>query len=455
MKKSFHIRMFLLTHSCERSGNLSLTNEMISDVLNLSQDDIEHLSSCRINNTLVINVRLKKKTCSCPNCGSFSIRIKEYKLRKIHHSLLILDPCILSYQARRYICSDCGITFYEDNPFSNQGVNISNLTILNVLKELKEPNATFSSVTKHHHISVTQTQEIFDRFVQISRQPLSKVLCMDEVYTQTSRKNKYSCLILDFLTNRLLDIVYDRKKYSLLNYFERIPKEERNRVEFVIIDMYETYRTVVYRRLPNAKIAVDSFHVIKNFNQAVRNVRIRIMKRFDKKSDEYYLLKKFSWLLEASDVRENRSKFNKRLRRYINYPQILDLILKISPELENAYKLKKKYAHLNRYTRYDEADKKLWTFIDEMKGSPCPEIQKMRKTLIHWFEEIKNSFIIINGKRLSNGIMESRNGIAKEIKNNANGYRNFARYRNRCLYVMNPDITPNLAGCTKDLRMHN
>ena len=243
MKKSFRIRMFLLTHSCERSGNLSLTNEMISDVLNLSQDDIEHLSSCRINNTLVINVRLKKKTCSCPNCGSFSIRIKEYKLRKIHHSLLSLDPCILNYQARRYICSDCGITFYEDNPFSNQGVNISNLTILNVLKELKEPNATFSSVAKHHHISVTQTQEIFDRFVQISRQPLSKVLCMDEVYTQTSRKNKYSCLILDFLTNRLLDIVYDRKKYSLLNYFERIPKEERNRVEFVIIDMYETYRT--------------------------------------------------------------------------------------------------------------------------------------------------------------------------------------------------------------------
>lgn len=55
--------------------------------------------------------------------------------------------------------------------------------------------------------------------------------------------------------------------------------------------------------------------------------------------------------------------------------------MKISPELENAYKLKKKYAHLNRYTRYDEADKKLWTFIDEMKGSPCPEIQKCVKLL--------------------------------------------------------------------------
>lgn len=144
--------------------------------------------------------------------------------------------------------------------------------------------------------------------------------------------------------------------------------------------MYKTYHTVVYKRLPNAKIAVDSFHVIKNFNQAVRNVRIRIMKRFDKKSNEYYILKKFSWLLEASDVRENRLKFNQRLRRYINYPQILDLILNISPELENAYKLKKEYAYFNRYTTYDEADKKLWAFIDEMKSCLAKKCVKLLYT---------------------------------------------------------------------------
>lgn len=88
-----------------------------------------------------------------------------------------------------------------------------------------------------------------------------------------------------------------------------------------------------------------------------------------------------------------------------------------------------------------------------MKNSGIPEIIKFRKTLNHWFEEIVVSFTYINGRRLSNGIMESRNGIAKKIKNNANGYYNFARYRNRCLYVMNKDSRPNLSKVKNTVRM--
>lgn len=50
-----------------------------------------------------------------------------------------------------------------------------------------------------------------------------------------------------------------------------------------------------------------------------------------------------------------------------------------------------------------------------------------------------------------NGIMESKNGIAKEIKNNAKGYKNFMRYRNRCLYCMNKTTKPNYAGFHKSI----
>ena len=51
------------------------------------------------------------------------------------------------------------------------------------------------------------------------------------------------------------------------------------------------------------------------------------------------------------------------------------------------------------------------------------------------------------------GIIESKNGIAKEIKNNAKGYKNFLRYRNRCLYCMNKTTKPNYAGSHKSIRM--
>lgn len=91
--------------------------------------------------------------------------------------------------------------------------------------------------------------------------------------------------------------------------------------------------------------------------------------------------------------------------------------------------------------------------IEEMKKSNIQEILKLKKTLINWSQEIINSFTFIDGRRITNGIMESKNGIAKEIKNNAKGYKNFLRYRNRCLYCMNKTTKPNYAGSHKSIRM--
>ena len=79
--------------------------------------------------------------------------------------------------------------------------SISKLTIINVLNELKEYNSTFSSAAKHNNISSTQAEAIFDDYVNIPRQTLPRVICIDEIYSKTSRKNKYSCLLLDFETS--------------------------------------------------------------------------------------------------------------------------------------------------------------------------------------------------------------------------------------------------------------
>ena len=66
---------------------------------------------------------------------------------------------------------------------------------------------------------------------------------------------------------------------------------------------------------------------------------------------------------------------------------------------------------------------------------------------------IINSFIIVDGRRLSNGIMESRNSIVKLIKKTGNGYVNFARFRNRCMYCMNENALPSLSGAQIPIKM--
>lgn len=430
-----------------------ITNDIIVDVLNVSQQEIQSISSYHKEDALFIDVILKRKETSCPVCGSSSLKIKEYKLRKINHSALQFRKCTILYHARRFVCTQCGKTFYEPCPFVESGSNISQLTILNVLKELKETSATFTSVARHNALSPTKVQEIFDSYVNIPRQTLTKVLCIDEVYTETSTISKYSCLILDFLNHRLLDVIRDRKKYTLLHYFEKISKEERSNVQYVVMDMYDIYRSVIQLRFPKAKIAVDSFHVVKNYTEALDNIRLRILRKFKKKDVEYYLLKNFKWLLLVDAPRENEAKYNRRLNRYINYPQLLELILSISGELREGYELKSEYLYLNRYSTEDNVRERLDQHLKKMKESGIPEIMKFRETLNHWYEEIITSFIRVDGKRLSNGIMESRNGIAKKIKNNANGYYNFERYRNRCLYVMNEDAKSNLSKSKNAVKM--
>ena len=159
----------------------------------------------------------------------------------------------------------------------------------------------------------------------------------------------------------------DRKKYSLLNYFDRIPVQERNNVRYIIMDMYGVYRDVVHTKFKNASIAVDPFHAMKNINAALDKVRIRIMKGRKSDSVDYYLLKNFHWLLLAGEIRENKRKYNKRLRRYNNYPQLLELILDISGELKEAYLFKDSYAVFNMTSDYKNADEKFSDFMNKKK----------------------------------------------------------------------------------------
>ncbi|MCB6405441.1 transposase, partial [Megasphaera massiliensis] len=75
----------------------------------------------------------------------------------------------------------------------------------------------------------------------IPKSPLPEIICIDEVYALKDNHSKYVCILLDFLSHEMVDMLPDRKKYSLLNYFDRIPIQERNNVKYVVIDMYSVY----------------------------------------------------------------------------------------------------------------------------------------------------------------------------------------------------------------------
>ena len=106
-------------------------------------------------------------------------------------------------------------------------------------------------------------------------------------------------------------------------------------------------------------------------------------------------------------------------------------------ELEIAYALKEAYNDINKRCNSETIEVALNRFIEDMIIFNIEEFNSVVSTFKNWKQEIINSFDIIDHRRISNGPIESVNSRIKLIKRNANGYRNFIRFRKRVLYSLN------------------
>jgi len=465
--------------------SLSIDSNDVLALFNLENDNVESVSVHNQNNQTIVDVLLRAEYPPCPSCGYSNVLIKGYTLKTIKHSVLSDRNCVLSYRARRYICPVCRRTYYEHNPFVFGSMKISALTVQNVLKDLKKYNETFSSTASRYHISPTSAASIFDSHVFMPRLQLPELMCWDETYAfhHKGENSKYVFTILDFDSIEPVDILPSRKKEYLMSYFLAIPKEERKQVKMIATDMYSEYRYVIRTVFPDALHAVDHYHVVQDLGRRTDNVRIRVMKSVQKKipgtgrmTDEYYLLKKFNWLIfkrpdtkksYVDDYGEKKTlplfdpnfprAHNRKLNQHLNYYEIKDKIKAIHPDLKTAWQLKDDVSDFYLNNTYESAPEALNELIQKFYECGVPEMKDFGRLLRNWREEIINSFIVVkmsyqvdkdNGhvvmsaQHLNTGLLENRNSIIKCIKKNSTGYANWDRFRNRCLYVLRKSAVP-------------
>ena len=291
----------------------SINNDYILKLFNLDNRKISSIEVHHQFDGVHVHVLLAVESYKCPVCGTETSRTHSYTHKKITHSILSGTPCFIDYKARRYICPECSKTFYEHNPFTTEGMKISLTTVYNVLNDLKKPNETFTAVAHRYNISPTAAAYIFDRHVNISRRKLPECICIDEVYAFSSSKGDYVCVLLDFNSQNVIDLLPSRRKYDLINYLSLIPREERLNVKVVSTDMWETYRIVTKLMFPNAVNSLDKFHLIQEFNRRLERIRIDAMNRVKPNPNfkelnhssseimkhremekQYYVLKKFN-----------------------------------------------------------------------------------------------------------------------------------------------------------------
>lgn len=418
--------------------------DLIIKFLNLESEDIQNIDVFSQDNQVFALITLSRKFYTCPNCGTPTKYVHDYNQRTISHAVLDGIDTIIVYNQRRYSCPSCKKSFVEHSPFVHTGKRISKYTVLRIMKELKNPRMTFSMVADNCNVSITTVMRVFDEYVGIPQKSLPTILCIDEVYAVKYTQKVYACVLVDFESNEIYDLLPSRKKYQLANHFTKIDKKYRDKVLYISMDMWDPYRDIAHSYFKNAKVCVDNFHVVKLINYAFTKVRIRIMRKYDTGCDEYYLLKKFAWLLNMKydDIDSNRRiHINKSLYYFHNKNilvlNILNTLLNFDNELEIAYTLKEEFNDINKQCNSETIETSLDKFIEELIIFNIEEFKTVVSTLKKWKQEIINSFDMVDNRRISNGSVESVNSRIKLIKRNSNGYKNFERFRKRVLYSLN------------------
>lgn len=440
----------------------------IIKIINIEDEDILVVDSFIEDNTKFLVIQKKLTEHYCPSCNSI-MHSKGFYQRKVNHSMLQDGfKLMIILNQRKFRCTnpDCNTYKNEEFTFVQAYKRQSNLIPFMIMNALKDPHITLAQAARAFNISDTEVHKIFMSYIDVKRLPLPEILVIDEVFLDIDYKTKFACVLLDFKTGEIVDILPNRWKTTLDKYFSSIPREEKDNVKFLISDMYDTYINLKNDYLPNAVGIIDSFHVLSNLESKLNTYLNSVKRRYQekdkkeleeknknnntnyktkKKSKELNVLNNYSFfLLKDKDDIEYRqgTHYNRDVKYYASTWDLEKEFMKLDPQFPILSELKQKYINFNK-TRFDdmeEVEVKFNDLIKEYKDSGNAIFIEFARLLERYRTPILASFnyIEISNEewvRLSSGIIEGFNRLPKDMKREARGFEVFEYIKARLIYA--------------------
>ncbi|MEQ3622818.1 MAG: ISL3 family transposase [Marinobacter sp.] len=353
---------------------------------------------------------------ACEECGvqgdfvRFGKRDVPYRDLPIHGKRVTLWVV-----RRRYTCRACKTTFRPQLPEMVDGFRMT-LRLYEYL-EKESFNHPYTFVAAQTGLDEKTVRDIFSARAEFlgrwHRFETPRILGIDELYLN----KRYRCILTNIEERTLLDLLASSRQDVVTNYLMNM--KDRNRVEIVSMDMWNPYRAAVKAVLPQARIVVDKFHVVRMANDALEKVRKGLRKELKPsqsrtlKGDRKILLKRAH---EVSD--------RERL--------IMETWTGAFPQLLAAYEHKERFYGIWDATTRPQAE----AALDEWVAT-IPEGQKevwsdLVRVVGNWREEIMTYFE--TDMTVTNAYTESINRLAKDKNREGRGY-SFEVMRARMLYT--------------------
>ena len=245
-------------------------------------------------------------------------------------------PAYLNLRKQRFLCRECGSSFTADTSrIVEKHCHISK-RLKNEIKSKISETVSETYIAKETNVSVHTVRRIIDDTARLlTIKPLHDLpehLCFDEFKSVKSSDSNMSFIICDSTTHKLVDVVRDRKSYSLKQYFHRFEPKTRLKVKTISIDMYLPYIQLIKEMFPNAKIIIDPFHIVQALNRELNRTRVRVMNKHRYKDPKLYRKLKHYWKLILKNPNELQNyKYSryKLFESFVTSKGIVDYILQI------------------------------------------------------------------------------------------------------------------------------
>ena len=208
---------------------------------------------------------------SCIHCESFNLRKKDSFIRKLRHVSFGERLSELHLKSHKFKCLDCSRYF--------------NQRFRGILPMKRSTEQFRREVAKKHHDGITQktlsrrlklscstVEKWYQELIYLENQKFTRkcprILGIDEHFF--TKKKGYATTFADLSKHKVFDVTLGRSEKSLAPYLRRL--EGRSEVRVVLMDLSETYRSIVKKYFENALIVADRFHVVRLINYHFMNV---------------------------------------------------------------------------------------------------------------------------------------------------------------------------------------
>ena len=352
----------------------------------------------------------------CPCCGGDRLRSKGRYQRSVRHLDCCGLECWLQIECRRWRCVGCERSFVQPLP----GITPRRHSTESWREEMyrrHDDGICASRLSRREHLGQATVGRIYAQFTERkAKERLSldcpRILGIDE--HTLHRGQRFMTTFCDLKKRRVFDISPGRSEPELAGYLSTL--RGREKVRMVCIDLSNTYRLLVKRWFPRARIVADRFH-------AVRVAGLHLMRVARQLCPDLGWNRAWLGLLRS---RAHRLSLDQR--------QNLETLFARHPALQGVYELKERLFSLLCLKNQSPAQcrdnaMQLFGFIETLRDSGLEAAATLAKTLSEWTEEIGCMWRFTR----NNAITEGFHRKMKLIQRRAYGFRSVSNYRLRVI----------------------